>query len=469
MSVYTGSFNFQQLCEFKPGLKEQIFDFISSLPQADAIKEEDAKAWLEKTASLTVRADNESAAIPQAIEQLWWHLKRLNGIGGSDIGDVISYRVGETPGFNTPDELFRAKRMIDAPTNGDNYTRRGTLLEPILGRLLIEDYELERSEETIAQVYANSGKVPGYEFLVGNIDDAVRDVDGDIYIVDYKAPTDVPTEPPFAYVAQLHHYDIILNNGERGDNQLADAFFNYSKGELTVHLVHKDEELIDQIKQFGREFWDCVCDPKIEQLPAVWMDSGEVIEGEMSEDDSKLVPEIEAKLKAVRVLEEMLAKAKGELAVLAEKTLTSDYGIKSGAKDVSKDLTARVSLKIKEELKLVSLLEHKGIDPETLKKESASFDKEAVTAFIIDHGGNPDDFKSKSFDGVKVLKVLREIGVDPSIFIEKSASIYPKSSKAVKESTEEIRSAIDEEFEATIQKMLDVAYECQSQEADMRN
>jgi len=57
-------------------------DYVSKLPQAIHIKEEDAKVWYETAKELEP-------------ERFFWHYDRLHGLGGSDMGEIVAAYRGE--------------------------------------------------------------------------------------------------------------------------------------------------------------------------------------------------------------------------------------------------------------------------------------------------------------------------------------------------------------------------------------
>lgn len=455
---------FKTLCDHQPGLQKEVEKFINELPQAEAIKSEDAQRWLDKTAGLNTLSGKKD--LNESINQMWWHLKRLQGIGGSDIGSVICFRVGETPDFNTPDDIFRQKRMMDAPTNGTNYTRRGHKLEPFIAELLLEDYELERDQDLIDTVYANSGKVPGYEFLVGNIDDGMKSADGQRIITDYKAPSETPDTNPFGYEAQLHAYDIILNNGEPGDNAMMDVYFNYAKFELTIHECERNPELTESIKQYGSEFWDIVKDPSFQQLPEVWMTNTRIIETdiELTEEQQALALEHDKKLKVFKVLSEQVDLVKKELSQLSEQLVTSGFGLKKDLKKAIPDLTVRQYLKVKDPLKLEELLVRNHQNIGQFQKTSKDFDNKQVEELIEQAGLAVDGFKKKEFDPDLVYEYLSKKGVEPGEYLSHSVAVYPTGNKkTVKAEVAQIREHVIPVMEGFFEDALMAGREVQNQ------
>lgn len=428
------NYTLEQLYLHDKGLKEDIKDFIENLPQARAIEERDSARWLDRTASLDVRGDG---SIDTAISQLWWHMKRLRGIGGSDIGDIMSYRMGETPGFNTPKELYASKVMRLAPTNGDSYTRRGIKLEDFVAELFLEDYDVERDQKTIDKIALKSGTLKGYEFLIGNIDDAVVDDEGFAYIVDYKAPSEVPSEPPFAYIAQLHLYDLILNDGETPSNRMADVFLDYASGKVVPKEVPRDDELSENIKNLGLEFWSAVCDPNVKELPSVWSTNQKEIISDVTITPEEIdeLAEIEEMAFSIKALETELANLKGKMQEKAQGIVASSFGLKNGI--AKSDLTIRSTLKIKDPDALTSLLKDR-VDIESLMKSSASFDNDKVKEFLMAENVSLEHFRKKNFDEVKVISLLEELGFDPQEYVSQSISAYPKTSKSAKLTSSEL-------------------------------
>lgn len=446
---------FETLCKHQPNLKQEVETFIQTLPQYSALKKDDIKTWLNATSGL--KTTNE-VDLDASIKELWWHLKRLQGIGGSDIGSIICYRVGETPAFNNPQDIFEQKRMKQPPTNGNQYTRRGTKLESLISEEFIYNYGVKRNHNIINEIAKNSGKVKDYEFLVGNIDDAVITDDGEQYIIDYKAPTTPPTTNPFGYKAQLHHYLLILKKGQINEDEttkLADVYFDYANFDVVIHEEEIDYELLDQMKEYSQEFWDLVSDSSIEQLPDEWVTNTKVLETEspLTEEEKEQLTFNSEALLTIKALEDKIKQLKSKMSNNSEKIVSHQNGIRKEAKSFLSDMIVRPKLKLEDETLFKELLVKEGVNLSELQKTTSKYDKEKI-GLLIENSQLPDDyFKEHEFDISKVIDFLTEKGFDLNTYISQTATIYPSSNKkAVKEKLSVIREVVDQEIEEIITK-----------------
>lgn len=167
----------------------QILD---SLPQLSVIDPEDATRWVAGILkSHGSRAD--------------WHARRLLGIGGSEMGAVVSFYRGEkSEGFSSVEEVTEGKLMKRLPGFETWHMRRGNVLE-VLARQTFLDKVKGTIDHEAMNALSRASKLAGYEFMVGNPDDIVL-IDGKRYIAEYKVPNTYSEEVEFDYEVQTHHY-----------------------------------------------------------------------------------------------------------------------------------------------------------------------------------------------------------------------------------------------------------------------
>jgi len=170
---------------------------LDRLPQFDVIAQEDAARWIDGiTRYHASRAD--------------WHAKRLHGIGGSEMGAVVSFFRGERhTGFNSVTEIVEGKLMKRLPSFETFHMRRGNALEDLARQVYLKKHGAVIDHAAMAAM-ASARKRAGYEFMVGNPDDIVIK-NGRRYIPDYKVPSTFSDEIDFDYEVQLHHYATLAN------------------------------------------------------------------------------------------------------------------------------------------------------------------------------------------------------------------------------------------------------------------
>ncbi|CAM5370688.1 hypothetical protein SSTU70S_05751 [Stutzerimonas stutzeri] len=171
---------------------------LASLPQANAIAQDDAERWV-------------SAITKWHGDRADWHAKRLFGFGGSEIGAVIRGVKGlSESGFSNITQVVEQKLMRRLPLRENEHMKRGTVLEHLARLAFLYRYGAEQDHAaTNAMQLASPRK--GFEWLVGNPDDLVV-LQGRRFVVDYKVPSTYTDEIPFDYEAQLHHYGLIARN-----------------------------------------------------------------------------------------------------------------------------------------------------------------------------------------------------------------------------------------------------------------
>lgn len=144
--------------------------FVDNLPQSSVIDPHDAQRW----AYGVDRYHGKRAA---------WHAKRLCGIGGSEMGAIVSHYRGERhKGFHSIAHVVESKLMKRLPTFETFHMRRGNALES----LALQAYLLKTGatiDHAAMAAIQDVKRQPGYEFMIGN-PDLIAIVDGRRILVD---------------------------------------------------------------------------------------------------------------------------------------------------------------------------------------------------------------------------------------------------------------------------------------------
>lgn len=165
---------------------------LEALPQLPVIEQNDANRWIEGISRYHA---------PRAS----WHAKRLHGIGGSEMGAVVSFYRGEAPtGFISATEVVEGKLMKRLPQFETFHMRRGNALEDLARRVFLKSSSAV-IDHAATKALRTARKVPGYEFMVGNQDDIVL-INGKRFVVDYKVPNTFSESIEQDYEIQVHHY-----------------------------------------------------------------------------------------------------------------------------------------------------------------------------------------------------------------------------------------------------------------------
>lgn len=236
-------------------LRKDMFKALAELPQRAAIDDTHAYAWIDQV-------------LNQEPERAMWHIDRLFGIGGSEIGVLLGNDDGEFHPFSDARQITRQKLLLDGltPPNGD--LKRGTMMEDMAESLYFEQIAKRGAKsiltDDLKEIISNY-KNEKHPWLVGNPDGIIQEKNGDVWIVDYKVP--MPSQidhiqsvgVPFYYEAQLHHYKLIMDDlTELGleVKGLKLCPLNLKTFEVEEYDVPVRPELSAQILEVGDKYWN---------------------------------------------------------------------------------------------------------------------------------------------------------------------------------------------------------------------
>lgn len=188
----------------------------STVPDADIIFEKDEERlrfWVEHILNTDP-------------ERLEWHIGRLQGFGGSDIGplaiELIHNGYAALPGHHARNVIAQ-KLCLEVPKRPTFAMRVGTLIEPDAKKVLIERI-LRAGGRVDSEAHAairrwNSdldlrlAKGEKFKYMVGE-PDLIFVIDNLRYVTDIKYSSDkADTAILEEYVYQVHHYAKILEEG----------------------------------------------------------------------------------------------------------------------------------------------------------------------------------------------------------------------------------------------------------------
>jgi predicted phage-related endonuclease len=224
---------------------------IEVLPQAQMISPEKRREWIE--AVLRASGDDIKKAV--------WHLQRLRGFGGSEVGTLAMSKRGEFPPFDTARDVVAGKLCMKMPVETDD-TARGHNAEPIIQKLFLEKFGAMPDDRALRFFQKKMlGLLPDHPWRVGNPDDIVT-FDGKRYIVDYKCPRSLDDfkpddmDAPFPYICQLHHYRGIAENIGIPIDGLAVVAWNAARFEPVLFPVRFDQLLEAELIETGEHYWN---------------------------------------------------------------------------------------------------------------------------------------------------------------------------------------------------------------------
>ncbi len=225
---------------------------LKTLPQYPFIDERRVALWVDRVMSID----------PERIE---WHVRRLSGFGGSEIGVLVGALRGYFHPHSSATELVGQKLLHVLPDEPNGHMLRGQLLEDfardMYRKQILEQYPQAKPRDDII---ANLGKFRDAErpWIIGTPDEVMELEPGKIWIIDYKCPTpDALSEygvsgVPFYYAAQLHHYRHIAEKMGYEIAGMQLASLDYVKFRMDLRDVPYDQVLADECIYAGDYFWN---------------------------------------------------------------------------------------------------------------------------------------------------------------------------------------------------------------------
>lgn len=172
-----------------------------------------------------------------------WLKYRTMGIGGADVSVIA----GINP-FRSIIELWREKTGRDIPTDGENeYTHFGTVLEAVIKREFMNRTGLKvRAKNAILQSEE-------YPFMLANLDGVINE-NGETVIFEAKTASAYKIDQweggiPKEYMYQLQHYMAVTGYHKAYIAALVGG------NRFIIHEVYEDKEMIRNIVEMEKEFW----------------------------------------------------------------------------------------------------------------------------------------------------------------------------------------------------------------------
>lgn len=345
-----------------------------------------------------------------------WHLRRMDGWGGSEIGTLVGEGLGIYDPFTTAREGVRRKLMIDPPEATTELMRRGTLLEPVIAQMFCSDYGATPLPEVQAAIEAAID--PAHPWKNVSLDGVVE-IGGRRYIVDYKAPSEVPAGTPFGYHCQLNQYDDMATiAGERIDGLLL-ACFDYQHGHVVVLEVEQDANVKALINQAGDQYWGMVLAGEVPGFP----ERPEREPLALSEAATDRLHTIESKFLAETLLAKTHADNAKSLRADALSLLQSTGQRLMGSDSPFQHLKLQVSEKLRTD-EIAELMRRHGQDPaELMVPKPGSYDVDAMLGALVELGQDPAMFEKSVMDADKAHAAITDLGGDRSFFVDETVTL----------------------------------------------
>lgn len=432
-----------------PSREEFLSSWVSRLPQASRIRAEDATRWYE-------------AAVAIDPARFVWHFHRLFGFGGSDIGELAAWRLGIPALFNTPPLIVAHKLLRRAIEPANKYTRRGTLLEDDLRATFLEDFRARTRPDLVEAL--RQARSAAHPWARANPDDVVEMRSAGkskLYIVDYKASSEVKEQAPTQYACQTHHYDWMLWCADHdkaprlsGDTPLATdglliVYYDYAAAEVVPVKVPWDGAILRAVIEGGDQAWAHVLgqrDLDFSLQPDADSSNTEVLHPA----ESALLTDLERRMVAHKLLADHLYKRYKELTAECERII---YDSGRRTKSNTRAPFSRMSVWYKNSVddeRLQGLCRVAGIDAEALRVSTETLDAQAMAARLQVLGEQP--IYERAYDFNRIRALCAEQGC--RLPLEESGVFSLSRTRAAQEALEPLRACANEEAAKAAQLLL---------------
>lgn len=213
-----------------------------------------------------------------------WHIRRLDGFGGSDMGVLLTeFEGGFYPHDTSAKDIVRQKLCLESAGVSTGDMERGNTLEPFAEKKFLMAMASKEENPVYLKVHpqldeflqtANTRDFwPEHPWVRSSPDGLYVDQNGETWLVDYKCPAqhdavmDAYGNPPRHYRAQLAQYKMHIEQfGIKVDHVVLCPF---STKEFKVFPVEfkVGRELIDTVKKAGDFYFDYVMKTELPNRP----------------------------------------------------------------------------------------------------------------------------------------------------------------------------------------------------------
>ena len=256
--------------EEQAALDAKIRELIDLSPNTDDMTSQDVDAWVEWARDLPrdeqmnslislspvahhMRSDQVATWIDRVLtnepHRAIWHVERLFGFGGSEIGPLVNSQHDESNNFTSAYEICAGKLCKLPPSQGDTHTVRGTVYEDIVqqffeAKLTKMGFEWDRMEDVQQNDIENKNN-PKYFWMRSSLDGLYSIRFGDEWktvIVDFKAPSPDIIADYKKMGADMHeqigHETIFDYEVPKTDTRLEKGYSKTPKFQDYIHQLH---------------------------------------------------------------------------------------------------------------------------------------------------------------------------------------------------------------------------------------
>ncbi len=406
------------MAEQIPTLEQFLNDIVPTLPQASVIKPENAIRWYNDVKKIDP-------------DRFMWHVARIRGFGGSDIGIIAAWFLNEHALFKTARDIVCEKLMYASPFASNAKMRQGTFMEEHVKQEFLRTNNATSRQDLVALM--DKATDPDHPWMRVSVDD-IAQIGNTIYVTDYKTPTSEPkNEVPINYAAQVHQGLHLAQKNNVPATGMLVVPYSWADAIPKPVLIEQDINLMQAILEGGDIVWNHVLEGKLpdykrfeSQSVAYSVESCELI--------SKAQSELLVATACFNVASQIKASAEDELQNIL-KEHAPRYARFKGAR-LPIDLTAAVNQKVDKD-DFEQMLAEQQIKIEDLSCPDSYFDNDKLEDFLEEQGRTVQEFKRLKPDVSKILEFCDARGLTPPIDESMSFSFRKKQIKAdLEEATE---------------------------------
>jgi hypothetical protein len=371
---------------------------IDVLPQREAIKDEDAARWLERTFTMAVGRmeleHGDKATVSDVHKHVFWHIRRASAFGGSEVAVLLADMKGEKGTFSDGRTLVMEKLLMMSPQQSTPEMSRGVRAEPWIQRMYHEQNNCKTDEEGL-------NKLMGFRWdkrpaMVGTPDDYIIHADGTHEIPDYKAPSGDVCDSyekdgvSFDYICQIHHYCVLAMAAGVKFDTMSVRVHDPRSFTITKYPVVFDKLLAKQLCDATTQYWgEFVMQGKLPELR-----NPPVLELE-DEDIKELGYQVTGLNLLGKEIEKRITDLRGRISALAGDW----YGKSIGSMGL--DVATFARTRKWDEEKLVAIATAAGIELDGYSAKTGKIDVARINLFI-------EDMMELGDNDAEIAKAVRE-------------------------------------------------------------
>lgn len=381
---------------------QRMMDAVRALPQAAVIEETVARAWLERM----LQAGHPLTSTSEAPGIIDFHIRRLAGLGASEIITAVMGRRGEFYEHQSQRDVVAQKLMMATPDADTVHTRRGRRAEPIIRERFLSATGARSRRDLVDRLIGF--RHPEHPWMVGTPDDVVE-IGGRLWIPDYKAPAPSTVEEytrtgyPLSWDAQVHQYRMMAEAAGIEVTGMLIAMWDPEEFDVRILKIEHVPELDREIVEAGNALWnDYVLQGR---LPPVTFREPDEIEWK--------IPTAIRELTVQAALYEAIQRAAAGR-IENCRTRLKDWAITEvplGNHKLKEGIfTWRGKLKVDEEA-LVNRAQALGVE---VPRDIGEYDVDRLVDWVATHGGDPETMRKPGPIRIEeALEAIKEAGGDP--------------------------------------------------------